>query len=133
MCLYQKKFSLPSQKVNRRKTFLQNDNDEKLFKKEYEKILPAVYPIINKNSYISPCGRLVNGLKLNIFQFSKKLSFREFFKTYVKYLFFLFKIRKVSKVKSILYITNSNSHNFFHWFLDVFQNLSLLIKIRNKF
>ena len=53
MCLYQK-FSLPSQKVNRRKPFLQNDNDEKLFKKEYEKILPAVYPIINKKFiYIS--------------------------------------------------------------------------------
>ena len=51
------KFSLPSQKVNR-ENLLQNDNDEKLFKKEYEKILPAVYTIINKNSYISPCGKL---------------------------------------------------------------------------
>ena len=69
LCVYIKNLAF-LQKVNRRKPFLQNDNDEKLFKKEYEKILPAVYPIINKNSYISPCGRLVNS-QLNIFQFSK--------------------------------------------------------------
>jgi len=119
-------FNLPDEKAIRNKPVTIDLNDEYLFKHEYKKNLSAVFPIIRKKIYLSLCGKLVSGLKINSFQFSKKLSLSELIKMYLKYFFFLTKIRKVKKINKIIFITNSNSHNFFHWFLDVFQKLELI-------
>lgn len=123
-----KKLSLPSENATRKKPSNQNNNDKYLFNRELNKILPAVAPDINKNSYIFTCGKLFNGLFLNLNQFNMKISFKNLLKSYLKSFFVMFKTRKITRLNNILYVTNSNSKNFFHWFLDVLPKLEFINK-----
>lgn len=120
------KLSLPSENVIRKKPQNYENCDENLFKNELIRKLPSIFPVVRKNSYIPPCGRLFNGVSFNLFQFNLKINRKGFFKLYLKSLLYLTKIRKVTKFKKILYITNSNSNNFWHWFLDVLQKLEFI-------
>ena len=121
-----KKLSVPSERVFRKKPYNQKNSDEHLFKREFVKKLPHVFPILRKNSYIPPCGRLFNGISFNLLQFNTIIGINGLLKSYLKSFFFLTKIRKITRLDNILYITNSNSHNFFHWFLDVLQKLEFI-------
>lgn len=127
-----KKLFLSSEHAYRRKPYNQKKSDEFLFKREFIKKLPNVSPILRKNSYIPPCGKLFNGISLNLFQFNTKVGIKGLVKTYLKSLFFLIKIRKITRIENILYITNSNSHNFYHWFLDVLQKLEFIYQSRDE-
>ena len=127
-----KKLSVPSERVFRRKPYNQKNSDEYLFKREFVKKLPHVFPILRKNSYIPPCGRLFNGISFNLLQFNTIIGINGLLKSYLKSFFFLTKIRKITRLDNILYITNSNSHNFFHWFLDVLQKVEFINQSSDK-
>ena len=45
----------------------------------------------------------------------------------------MIKIRKLSYLDNVIYITNSNSNNFFHWYLDVLQKLERLSQFKVSF
>jgi len=124
------KISLSSENVIRKKPFNYEHKDEKLFKNEFTKKLPAVFPVVLKKSFIPPCGRLFNGLSFNLLQFNTKIDFKGLFKSYIKSFLFLINIRKITRFDKTLYITNSNSHNFFHWFLDVLQKLEFISQVQ---
>jgi len=127
-----KKLSLSFERVLRSKPYNQKSKDEYLFKREFIKNLPNVSPIVRKNSYIPPCGRLFNGVFFNLFQFNTRIGIKELLKSYLKSFLFLAKIRKITRFNNILYITNSNSQNFFHWFLDVLQKLEFINQSRDQ-
>ena len=127
-----KQLTLSSERVLRRKPYNYDNKDEILFKREFIKNLPNIFPILKKNSYIPPCGRLLNGLSFNLFQFSNKLGVKGFLKLYLKFFLFLTKTRKITRLDNILYVTTSNSQNFFHWFLDVLQKLEFIDQSRDQ-
>ena len=127
-----KQLTLSSERVLRRKPYNYDNKDEILFKREFIKNLPNIFPILKKNSYIPPCGRLLNGLSFNLFQFSNKLGVKGFIKLYLKFFLFLTKTRKITRLDNILYVTTSNSQNFFHWFLDVLQKLEFIDQSRDQ-
>lgn len=127
-----KQLTLSSERVLRRKPYNYDNKDEVLFKREFIKNLPNIFPILKKNSYIPPCGRLLNGLSFNLFQFSNKLGVKGFLKLYLKFFLFLTKTRKITRLDNILYVTTSNSQNFFHWFLDVLQKLEFIDQSRDQ-
>lgn len=127
-----KQLTLSSERVLRRKPYNYDNKDEILFKREFIKNLPNIFPILKKNSYISPCGRLLNGLSFNLFQFSNKLGVKGFIKLYLKFFLFLTRTRKITRLDNILYVTTSNSQNFFHWFLDVLQKLEFIDQSRDQ-
>lgn len=109
------RLSLPSESVKRKKPINYIYNDEYLFKDEFIRNLPNVFPIFRKNTYVSPCARFLNGLIFNSFQFNTELKFSWLFKLYLKFFFFLTKIRRITKFDYILLITNSkSSYNFTH-------------------
>ena len=127
------KFSLSSESVKRKKPINYVDDDEYLFKDEFIRNLPNVFPVVRKNTYVSTCARFLNGLIFNSFQFNTEISFNSLFKLYLKFFFFLIKIRRITKFNNILLITNSNSsNNFFHWNLDVLQKLEFIDQIDNQ-
>lgn len=127
-----KELSLPKENVIRQKPCNLDDKDEVLFLKEYSKELPAVSPDIKKNSLVLNCGKLFNGIFINSLQFNIDLSIKGLIKSYLKSIFFLIKSRKIKRLDKILYVTNSNSKNFFHWSLDVLQKLQFLEQKKNK-
>ena len=127
-----KQLTLSSERVLRRKPYNYDNKDEILFKREFIKNLPNIFPILKKNSYIPPCGRLLNGLSFNLFQFSNKLGVKGFIKLYLKFFLFLTRTRKITRLDNILYVTTSNSQNFFHWFLDVLQKLEFIDQSRDQ-
>ena len=127
-----KQLTLSSERVFRKKPYNYDNKDEILFKREFIKNLPNIFPILKKNSYIPPCGRLLNGLSFNLFQFSNKLGVKGFLKLYLKFFLFLTKTRKITRLDNILYVTTSNSQNFFHWFLDVLQKLEFIDQSRDQ-
>lgn len=127
-----KKLTLSSQNVIRKKPSNQKNGDQYLFSNEYKRKLPNFSAVLKKNSFIPPCGRLFNGFTLNLLQFNTGINRKAIFKSYLKSFLFLMKVRKVTKFKNILYITNSNSNNFFHWTLDVLQKLEFLDQFRNE-
>lgn len=124
------KLSLTSVNILRKKPSNYKAKDQMLFEKEISKTLPAVFPILRNKSSIPPCGKLFNGLSFNLFQFNTKINLIGLVKSYIKSFLFLIKIRKITKFENILYITNSNSQNFFHWFLDVMQKLEFIYQFQ---
>lgn len=122
--------SLNSVNVLRKKPNNYKSKDQMLFGEEISKKLPAVFPILRNKSNIPPCGKLFNGISFNLFQFNTKINLMGLVKSYLKSFLFLIKIRKITKFETILYVTNSNSHNFFHWFLDVMQKLEFIYQNR---
>lgn len=127
-----KKLSLSSQNVVRKKPSIQKNKDQHLFSKEYKKKLPNFSALLKKSSFIPPCGRLFNGYTLNSLQFNTGINKKGLFRSYLKSFLFLMRIRKITRFKNILYVTNSNSHNFFHWSLDVLQKLEFIDQFRNE-
>ena len=125
------KLSLPSENVIRKKPHNYKVCNENLFKNELIRNLPSVFPIVRKNSYIPPCGRLFNGVSFNLFQFNLKPKLKGYLKLYLKSFFYLTKIRKITRFDNILYVTSANSYNFFHWFLDVLQKLEFINQSRD--
>ena len=109
-----KELSLPQENAIRQKPCNLDDKDEVLFLNEYSKELPSVSPNIKKNSLVMNCGKLFNGMFINSLQFNIGLSIKGLIKSYLKSIFFLLKARKVTRLDKILYVTNSNSKNFFH-------------------
>lgn len=127
------KFNLPSERVKRKKPINYSNNDKYLFKEEFTRNLPNVFPVVRKSTYVSPCARFLNGLIFNSFQFNTELKFSWLFKLYLKFFFFLTKIRRIIKFDNILLITNSkSSYNFFHWNLDVLQKLEFINQIDDQ-
>jgi capsular polysaccharide biosynthesis protein len=127
-----KKLSLPSQNVIRKKPSNQKNGDQYLFSNEFKRKLPNFSAVLKKNSFIPPCGRLFNGFTLNLSQFNTGINRRALFRSYLKSFLFLMKVRKITKFKNILYLTNSNSHNFFHWSLDILQKLEFIDQFRKE-
>ena len=128
-----KKLSLQTDNTTRKKPYNLDIKDENLFSKEFSKKLPAVYPYIKKKSLIMNCGKLFNGFVVNSLQFNISLSLKALIKSYLKSLLFLVKARNLTRIDIILYVTNSNSKNFFHWSLDVLQKLEFLDQRNNQF
>lgn len=127
-----KKLSLPSTNVIRKKPCNFNEKDEHLFKNALIMHLPRVFPIEKKKTYIPPCGRLFNRIFFNLLQFNLGIRFIGLLKSYLKSFFFLTKIRKITNFHNILYVTNSNSANFFHWFLDVLPKIEFIIQNKDS-
>ena len=126
-----KKLSLPSENVIRKKPQNYEDCNENLFKNELIRKLPSIFPVVRKKSYILPCGKLFNGISFNLFQFNLKPKLKDFLKLYLKSFLYLKKIRKITRFNNILYVTNANSNNFWHWFLDVLQKLEFINQSRD--
>jgi capsular polysaccharide biosynthesis protein len=109
-----------------------------LFKAEYVKELPAVYSHVERFCFIPPSGWLFNRFFLDNYQFTVGQSSIGRIKAYSRSLLALFHVRKIVMVERGLYLTNSNSVNFFHWFLDVLQKAECLVgllgnEIRSQF
>ena len=68
----------------------------------------------------------------NRFQFNTKVTKKGLVKSYIKSILYLMKSTKITKFDCILFVTNSNSHNFFHWFLDVLQKLEFVFESKNE-
>jgi len=115
------------QVVRRQKPINLTGGDDALFQAEYIKELPAVYTIEQRSCLIVPSGRLFNGFFLNSDQFNISPGARGFIKSYIGSLLSLICVRKVVKIERALFLTNSNSVNFFHWFLDVLQKTEGLV------
>jgi capsular polysaccharide biosynthesis protein len=128
-----KKLSLPSEKVIRKRPYNYEDKDKILFSNEFTKNLPNVFPIVRGKAYIPPCGRLFHGISFNLLQFNINLSLINLLKSYIKSFLLLTRARKITRFDNILYVTNSNSHNFFHWFLDVLQKLEFISQNQDEF
>ena len=126
------RLSLSSEVITRDKPNNYENYDENLFKNEFTKKLPNIFPIVSKKSYIPPCGRLFNGFLFNPFQFNTKVPIKGWLKSYLKSILFLIKSTKITRFSYILFVTNSNSHNFFHWFLDVLQKLEFASESKNE-
>jgi len=126
------KLSLSSEDITRKKPYNYKNNDENLFKNEFTKKLPNIFPILNSKSFIPPCGRLFNKIAFNFYQFNTKITVKELIKSYLKSILFLMKSRKIKRIDYILFVTNSNSYNFFHWFLDVLQKLEFVFESKNE-
>jgi|GEM_PF-6802864 len=122
----------PSQIVHRRKPLNLIEGDEYLFQNELTKQLPKVQVVHIKSALVMPNGRLFSGLSLDLNQFNIKPGIKVLLKTYLKTLFSLFKYRHLVKLEKTLYVTNSNSNNFFHWFFDVLQKLEFLEGIHKE-
>jgi capsular polysaccharide biosynthesis protein len=122
--------SLPNELAQRKKPYNLQKKDSKLFKREFSRYLPKIFPLIKKKSFIPPCGKIFNKIFFDKQQLSTNIGFWGIIKTNLKSLLFLSKIRKIKKFKNIIYVTNSNSHNFFHWFLDVLQKIEFIDQSR---
>jgi len=115
------------QVMERRKPINLADGDDALFQAEYVKELPEVYLGEHRFCFLAPSGGLFNGFFLNSDQFNISPGIRGVVKLYVLSLLSLISVRKLVKIKRALFLTNSNSVNFFHWFLDVLQKTEGLI------
>jgi len=122
--------SFAAELAQRKKPCNLQKKDLKLFKRELSRYLPEISPSIKKKTFIPPCGKIFNKIFFNKLQLSKNIGFWGIIKSNLKSLFFLSKIRKIKKFQNIIYVTNSNSHNFFHWFLDVLQKIEFIEKSR---
>ena len=127
-----KKLRFSSQIVVRKKPSNQKNEDQHLFSNEYKRKLPSFSTILKKSSFIPPCGRLFNFCTYNLLQFNIGINKIGLFRSYLKSFLFLIKVRKITRFKNILYITNSNSHNFFHWSLDILQKLEFISQFYNE-
>ena len=127
------KINFPKVKVFRKKPEFLDKNDKKIFESEFEKFLPAVSVKILRKNLILPNGLIFKNIFVNTDQFNTPIGLKQKFKIFIISFLSLIKIKKVSTVNNLIYITNSNSHNFFHWFLDVLQKLERLSQIKSNF
>lgn len=100
--------------------------DIELFKGEVERTLPRVSAKAFKHGSLFPNGILFNGLSIEPSQFNTDTSNKVLRKFHIKSILSLRKLRRVSRLSQTLFVTNSNSRSFFHWFLDVLQKIEML-------
>lgn len=112
--------------ASRKKPCLLRAKDNYLFADEYLRLLPQIFLVAEENSLILPSNHLLTQFCLNKKQFNIPVGF--FRKSHAYLLAFLsvFLIRKISIYQNAFFITNYNSTNFFHWFLDVLQKVEYL-------
>jgi capsular polysaccharide biosynthesis protein len=123
---YIKELVYPAEQVERNKPILMPYEDEYLFASELKKDLPTVSPIEISESYLLPNGILINGWRISENQFGIRLNLKGLIKLYLKTIKSLFRVKKIINLKNVLFVTNPNSDNFFHWFLDVLQKLEYI-------
>lgn len=119
-------FEYPFEVVKRKTPKYLVQQDLNLFYDELVKDLPAVSATEQKGSWLSPSVHMFKGLSLDPKQFNTKIGIKGLFKSYLNALLSIFKVRSLKKLDSAYYVANSNSKNFFHWFLDVLQKLEFL-------
>ena len=112
-----------SETVVREKPKFLRDSDSHLFETELSKELPVSEPTCVSKGFILPSGHLMQGRYLVSCQFNMKPGIKGLIKSYATAFLSLIKVRKVSVVSNAIFVTNSTSTNFFHWFLDVGQKL----------
>lgn len=125
-------FFIPGETVYRRRPIGIKEGGDLLFRAEYEKSFPAVSLKEIRFGTVLPSGQLVNGFLLEPAQFNIRLGVKNWLKAYVKAILSVFRIRKLKRLDNIFYVTNSNSKNFFHWFLDVAQKLAFIDEMEPK-
>lgn len=122
-----KNFHCPEEKLERSKPNNLSPTDEHLFESEFKRNVPKVSSAILRGGYITPNGMLINSnLLISNIQFNTGYSKRSLLKAQIKSTLSLRKIRNITFLKNSVFITNVNSKNFFHWFLDVLQKLEAL-------
>ena len=121
-----KNLSYPLEKITKKKPLNITSIDEDLFQSKYNDTLLKVDPVEVKNCYILPNGYLFKNFTLNKNQINLWIGNKNLFKLYIKSFFSIFGIRKSDRIKKGIFVTNSNSTNFFHWFLDVLQKLEFI-------
>lgn len=102
------------------------EDDKFLFSAELTKVLPMVNINQADKAFLTPSGHLFKGPVLDVNQFNLGIDFKTLVKNYLKGLLSIFNLRKVTRVDRAYFFTNSNTTNFFHWFLDSLQKLELL-------
>lgn len=119
-------FSIPDETVFRKQPSNLKETDSFLFNSEYKKNLPSV--TLKKICYgaVLPSGQLLNGFLLERNQFNINLNLISWVKSYIKCFISLFRVRSLKRLDNAFYVTNANSKNFFHWFLDVSQKIEFL-------
>lgn len=125
-------YALPSQRVARSMPTLIEEVDVDIFRAELSRVLPAVTFISVGKSNIPPSGFLFAGFVLSKLQFNLKPSLKSLGKSYLRSLFSLLKLRKKTHFIDALYVSNSGSNNFFHWFLDVLQKIECLQQLNKN-
>jgi len=119
-------FEYPFEVVKRKMPKYLAQQDADLFDNELVKDLPAVSATEVAGSWVFPSGHVFKGLTLETTQFNIRVGIRGLLKSYLKALLSLLRLRSLKKLDTAYYVTNSNSKNFFHWFLDVLQKLEFM-------
>lgn len=119
-------FEYPHEVVIRKMPKYLVQQDAGLFDNERVKELPAVSATGGTGLWVFPSGQVLKGFILEPKQFNIKVGIKGLFKSYVKALFSLLRLRSLKKLDTAYYVNNSNSKNFFHWFLDVLQKLEFI-------
>jgi len=119
-------FKYKEEKITRKLPEFFEKQDLKLFKKEIKKIIPITYLKFLDKYFVSPNGVLFKNIFINTDQFNIPIGLKQKFKIFINMVLSFLKIKKVSSLKNIIFVTNANSHNFFHWFLDVLPKLEKL-------
>lgn len=119
-------FFIPAETVFRTKPCGLKEGEDFLFSAEYEKNFPPVSLKEIHFGAVLPSGQLVNRFLLERVQFNTGTGKKFWLKAYLKMILSSFRMRKLKRLDNVLYITNSNSKNFFHWFLDVAQKLAFI-------
>lgn len=122
-------FNYPSEKAIRTKPINLIPSDDILFSAEYYKKLGEVSPVPLNNVFVYPNGMLLKGMKLVPEQFNIQPNLRGYFASSLKTYSTLLKSKRKEKFKNAVWVTNSNSVNFFHWFFDVLQKIEYLSKL----
>ena len=128
---FQKKLIYPSEKIKKNKPTNLEPIDEHLFQSKYKDILFKTIPFREKKCYILPSGHLFKNFFLNKKYVNLWIGYSHFFKLYLDSIISITKIRKKVKIKKALFVTNTNSTNFFHWYLDVLQKLEFINQVND--
>lgn len=132
-CILDKRALFGSEVVRRKKPSGFVNEDDVLFQADYIRELPEVYSREKSFCFMVPSGLLFNGLLINEDQFNLIVpSIKNYVKIYFLSILSLFSIRKIVKIRNALFITNSNSVGFFHWFLDVLQKTEGLVGLSGR-
>lgn len=119
-------FEYPFEVVSRKMPKYLVQQDAGLFDNERVKESPVVSAIGKKGLLVFPSGHVLKGFSLEPTQFNIEVGIRGLLKSYLKALCSLLNLHSLKKLETAYYVTNSNSKNFFHWFLDVLQKLEYM-------
>lgn len=122
-----------NEKITRNLPEFIEKKDLKLFNNAIKKELPDIYLKVLEKYFVSPNGVLFKRIFVNQDQFNIEKGLKQKIQVYINIILSFLKIRKVSFLKNIVFVTNANSHNFFHWFLDVLPKLEKLSQNKEDF